>query len=280
MKFSLFNNFQLGAIIDDRIYDIGEKLYGSGPHPYGFCPMVELIRNWDRRKAEIEHVLKEAASYPLSQVRLRQPVSRPGKIVAAPVNYVSHQVEMNEAHTARVLGFFLKANTSLIGPGDTIVLPYRDRRFDHELEFAFVIGKPAKNVKAENAYDYVFGYTGLMDITLRPNKERAEERCLRKSFDTFTPLGPWIATKDEISDSDNVNMVLTVNGEVRQKVNTKELICNVAELIEIYSHVMTLEPGDIVTTGTPDGVGPITDGDTVKLEIEGIGAFSVNVAFA
>jgi 2-keto-4-pentenoate hydratase/2-oxohepta-3-ene-1,7-dioic acid hydratase in catechol pathway len=173
------------------------------------------------------------------------------------------------------LGFFLKAASSIIGPGDTVKLPFRDRRTDHELEFAFVIGKPAKNVKVEDALDYVFGYTGLLDITVRGR----EERCLRKSFDTFTPIGPVIATKEDIPDPNNVNMYLTVNGNIRQKVNTSQLICNVAQLIEAYSRVTTLEPGDIVTTGTPEGVGPITEGDVIKLVIEGIGSFEVNVEY-
>jgi 2-keto-4-pentenoate hydratase/2-oxohepta-3-ene-1,7-dioic acid hydratase in catechol pathway len=179
--------------------------------------------------------------------------------------------------TARSLGFFLKAPSSIIGPGDTILLPYRDRRFDHELELAFIIGRTAKNVKAEQAMDYIFGYTGLIDVTLRPDEHHQEERCLRKSFDTFTPIGPWIVTKEEIPDPNNLDMELRVNGEIRQKANTRDLICNVSELVEIYSRVMTLEPGDIVATGTPEGVGPLKKGDVVELEIQGVGGFKVNV---
>ena len=280
MKLALFNDFQLGVIQEGRIYEIGEKLFGQYLPKWGVCPMVRLIAEFEQKQAEIEGILQAAPSYPLSEVRLRHPVARPGKIVAAPVNYLSHKKEMNVEHTARGLGFFLKAQSSLIGPNDTILLPNAERRFDHELEFAFVIGKTAKHVKRADALDYVFGYTGLIDVTLRPDDTHHEERCLRKSFDTFTPVGPWIVTRDEVADPDNVNMVLKVNGEIRQQVNTRDMICNVAELIEIYSHIMTLEPGDIVATGTPDGVGPIKDGDVVSMEIEGVGSFSVDVQLA
>ncbi|ADU93870.1 fumarylacetoacetate hydrolase family protein [Geobacillus sp. Y412MC52] len=280
MKLALFNDFQLGVIVDNTIYEVGSRLFGRLHQGVGFCPMTQLIAEFDTYRSEIENYLYECPAYALADVRLRQPLKKPGKIVAAPVNYVSHQKEMKVEHTAKGLGFFLKAPSSIIGPGDTIVLPDPNRRFDHELEFAFVIGKTAKNVKAENAYDYIFGYTGLIDVTLRPDETHHEERCLRKSFDTFTPMGPWIVTKEEIADPNNVNMVLTVNGEVRQQANTKEMICSVAELIEIYSHIMTLEPGDVITTGTPDGVGPIRDGDVIRMEIEGIGGYSVHVALA
>jgi 2-keto-4-pentenoate hydratase/2-oxohepta-3-ene-1,7-dioic acid hydratase in catechol pathway len=275
MKFALFNDYELGLVDGERIYDIGKQLFVHDPAIAFKCKMVELIKNYESLKARINEVKSISEIYRVSDVRLRQPVSKPGKLIAAPVNYVLHQQEMYQEFTVEKLGFFLKATTSIIGPGETVMLPYRDRRTDHELEFAFVISKNAKNVKAEDAYNYVFGYTGLMDITVRGN----EERCLRKSFDTFTPMGPWIVTKEEIDNPDDVNMHLTVNGEIRQKANTKDLISNVAKLIEVYSHVMTLEPGDIITTGTPEGVGPITEGDKVRMEIDRIGAFEVNVKY-
>lgn len=280
MKLALFNDFQLGVIEGSKIYAVNHELFAEEKNLRPLCEMIELIKTLEDRKEEIESCLDQVPSFSLSDVRLRQPVAYPGKILGAPVNYYSHQKEMNESHTARGMGFFLKAGNSMIGSGDTIELPYPDRRIDHELELAFVIGKTAKNVKRENAYDYIFGYTGLIDVTLRPNEHTHEERCLRKSFDTFTPVGPCIATKEEIADPDDIEMVLKVNGEVRQQINTKEMVCNVAELVEIYSRVTTLEPGDIVATGTPDGVSPIEDGDVVELEIEGIGSFSVNVSLA
>ncbi|BAB05724.1 fumarylacetoacetate hydrolase family protein [Halalkalibacterium halodurans] len=270
MKLALFNDFQLGLVKEEMIYDISLLL----PNPTGGCPMTLLIEHFDDYKTTIEQEYHRQPSYRLNDVRLRQPLSRPGKIVAAPVNYMSHKKEMNVDHTARVLGFFLKATTSIIGPNDPIILPYNNRRIDHELELAFVIGKRAKHVKKENAHDYIFGYTGLNDVTVRPTKNREEERCLRKSFDTFTPIGPWIVTSDEIKDPQNLTISLQVNHEVRQHVNTNQMVCGIAELVEIFSHVMTLEPGDLIATGTPDGVGPIKDGDTVTLQMESIGSFS------
>jgi 2-keto-4-pentenoate hydratase/2-oxohepta-3-ene-1,7-dioic acid hydratase in catechol pathway len=273
VKFALFNDYQLGLVKEDTIYDIGCLL---DPAHKPQCLMVELVRGYDAYRSVIEAGYAECQSYELASVRLRQPVSQPGKIVAAPVNYLSHKKEMNVQHTARGLGFFLKANSSVIGPGDAIVLPAvkRGRRIDHELELAFIIGKRAKNVKAEDAHRYIFGFTGLNDVTLRPDEQNEEERCLRKSIDTFTPMGPWIATLDDIPDYNDIQMKLTVNGEVRQATNTKDMVCGIAELVELYSHVMTLEPGDIIATGTPDGVAPIRSGDIVTIEIAHIGKFS------
>lgn len=274
MKVALFNEWQLGVVQDDKIYEIGALLFGE--HPPRGCPMVEFIKNYETFKPIVEQNLANAPSYALEEVRLRQPISRPGKIVAAPVNYLSHKKEMHVEHTARVLGFFIKANSSMIGHGDSIVLPASKagRRIDHELELAFIVGKTAKNVKAADAYEYIFGYTGLNDVSLRPEGDHLEERCLRKSFDTFTPVGPWIVTSEDIENPQNLNMTLTVNGQVKQQVNTKYMICNIPELVEIFSHVMTLEPGDIIATGTPDGVGAIRQGDTVTISIERIGELS------
>lgn len=274
MKIALFNDFRLGLVQDDRIYDIGAVLFGDDhSHP---CLMSAFIHRYGEYKDIVMERMNEAPVYMLAETRLRQPVARPGKILAAPVNYASHQREMNVRHTARGLGFFLKASSSLIGPGDAIVLPASKpgRRFDHELELAAVIGQRAKNVKAVDAGKYIFGYTCLNDVTLRPDEHHEEERCLRKSFDTFTPVGPWIVTADEIGDPQNLQMTLHVNDERRQHANTGSMICGIAELVEIFSHVTTLEPGDIIATGTPDGVAPIRPGDVVRIEIERIGVLA------
>jgi len=204
---------------------------------------------------------------PLRDVRLRVPVADPSKIIAAPVNYRDHQAEMNVDTQVGALGFFLKAPSSLLDPGGTIQLPYHGRRFDQEGELALVIGRTARQVSEQDALSFVFGYTGLLDITMRGG----EDRSTRKSFDTFTPMGPVLVTADEFGDPGQVELRCWVSGELRQKANTRDLIWGVARLVSYASSVTTLYPGDVISTGTPAGVGPLTGGDTVRLELSGLG---------
>jgi 2-keto-4-pentenoate hydratase/2-oxohepta-3-ene-1,7-dioic acid hydratase in catechol pathway len=172
------------------------------------------------------------------------------------------------------LGVFLKAPSSLLDPDGVVRLPYHDRRFDQEGELAFVIGRRARHVSPEAALGHVFGYTGLLDITMRGG----EDRSVRKSFDTFTPMGPWLVTPDEAGSPDDISLTCSVSGQLRQKANTAELIWGVARLLAYASSVMTLEVGDVVTTGTPAGVGPIEDGDTVEVTLSGVGTLRVGVS--
>src|SRR5690242_8756479 len=204
---------------------------------------------------------------PLAGVRLRVPVADPTKIIAAPVNYRDHQAEMSSDAQVGALGFFLKAPSSLLDPGGTIQLPYHDRRFDQEGELALVIGRTARRVSEDDALSYVFGYTGLLDITMRGG----EDRSTRKSFDTFTPMGPVLVTADEFGDPGDVDLRCWVAGDLRQKASTRDLIWGVARLVAYASSVTTLYPGDVITTGTPAGVGPIAAGDTIRLELSGLG---------
>jgi 2-keto-4-pentenoate hydratase/2-oxohepta-3-ene-1,7-dioic acid hydratase in catechol pathway len=204
---------------------------------------------------------------PLRDVRLRVPVADPSKIIAAPVNYRNHQAEMNADRQVGGLGFFLKAPSSLLDPGGIIQLPYHDRRFDQEGELALIIGRTARRVSEQDALSYVFGYTGLLDITMRGG----EDRSTRKSFDTFTPMGPVLVTADEFGDPDDVQLRCWVSGELRQKATSRDLIWDVARLVSYASSVATLYPGDVITTGTPAGVGPITAGDTIRLELSRLG---------
>ncbi|MBD5787611.1 fumarylacetoacetate hydrolase family protein [Cellulosimicrobium terreum] len=208
--------------------------------------------------------------------RLSAPLARPRKIVAAPVNYLDHQVEMSEQKSIADYGVFLKAGTSVVGPGATVELPYADKRTDQEGELALVIGRTARHVVTEDALEHVFAYTCGLDISLRST----EDRSTRKSFDTFTPLGPWLVTADEVPDPDDLELRCWVAGELRQRTSTAELLFSVAELIAYASSVMTLEPGDVVLTGTPAGVGPLQHGDRVRLEIGSIGVLEVGVSGA
>lgn len=213
---------------------------------------------------------------PLAGIRLAPPLPRPSKIVAAPVNYRDHQAEMAAPHTVADLGLFLKAPSSVVGHGGTVTLPYSDVRTDQEAELAVVIGREARDVPAARALEHVAGYTCLFDITVRST----EDRSTRKSFDTFTPLGPWITTPDEVGDPGALDLRCWVDGTLRQSANTAELIFGVAELIAYASSVMTLWPGDVIATGTPAGVGPVRHGSRIAMEIERVGRLEVTVSAA
>lgn len=273
MKIALFNENRLGVVNGSSVTDITELTYWNNKEPQ--ASLVKLMEEFEALKPKIEEGLGSCPVYQISDVSLRAPVPNPSKIIAAPINYILHQKEMNTALTVDGLGFFLKSPSSIIGPDQTVLLPFRDRRVDHEAEIAFVVGKEAKDVNAEDASKYIFGYLALMDITVRGK----EDRPWRKSFDTFTPIGPWIVTGDEVENPNHLQMNLWVNDEIRQSANTSDLIYDCYKFFEAASSVMTLLPGDIVTTGTPEGVAPISKGDTVRIHIERIGEFSVAVDY-
>ncbi|ASJ01965.1 acylpyruvase [Thermococcus profundus] len=204
---------------------------------------------------------------------------RPSKIVALAKNYEEHAKEMKSDVPEKPV-FFLKPPSALIGPGDPIILPRMSKRVDHEVELAVIIGKRTKRVPAEKAMDYVIGYTIMLDITARDLQAEARKKGLpwtiAKGFDTFAPVGPRVVDKRELK-IDDLEIGLKVNGELRQLGRTSEMVFKVPELIEYISSVMTLEPGDIIATGTPAGVGPLRHGDHVEAWIEGIGKVEFDV---
>jgi 2-keto-4-pentenoate hydratase/2-oxohepta-3-ene-1,7-dioic acid hydratase in catechol pathway len=202
----------------------------------------------------------------LPDVRLLSPIL-PSKVVAVGRNYAEHAREMGgEAPAAPVI--FLKPSTSVIGAGDLIRLPADSTRVDHEAELAIVIGRPARDVGRENAMTHVLGYTAANDVTARDQQQADVQYTRGKGHDSFCPIGPWIET---VLDPADLRVTASVNGERRQDARTSEMIHDVPTLIEFMSAVMTLLPGDVILTGTPAGVGPIVDGDTVTIEVEGIG---------
>jgi 2-keto-4-pentenoate hydratase/2-oxohepta-3-ene-1,7-dioic acid hydratase in catechol pathway len=174
----------------------------------------------------------------------------------------------------REIGLFLKATSSLIGPSDPVRIAFPDRRNDHEIELVAVIGRPGRNIRAEDALAHVAGYAIGLDMTVRG----PEDRSFRKSIDTYSVLGPWLVTADELPDPSGLELELTVNGETRQKANTRDLVLSVPELIAFASSHYTLHPGDLLFTGTPEGVAPVAAGDRMVARIEGIGAMTVDVA--
>ncbi len=215
-------------------------------------------------------------------MRLNSPITNPGKIIAAPVNYLRHLQEAHEDagihHSNQIAeieraGLFLKATSSMIGPSEAITIRHPDRRTDHEIELAVVIGKKVDGVEAHRALGYVAGYCIGLDITVRG----PEEHSLRKSVDTYTVLGPWLTTADELADPSQLSLKLSVNGEVRQKANTRDLIIDVPGLIAFATRFYSLMPGDVLLTGTPEGVGSIKPGDKIHSEISRIGEMTTSV---
>jgi 2-keto-4-pentenoate hydratase/2-oxohepta-3-ene-1,7-dioic acid hydratase in catechol pathway len=210
---------------------------------------------------------QDSRDYPLKEIRLLPPCV-PSKVVAVGLNYRDHAEEMGVALPSEPL-LFLKPASSIIGPGDSIVLPPQSSRVDYEAELAVVIGKTAKDVPESEADGYIQGYTCLNDVTARDLQSKDGQWTRAKGFDTFCPVGPWIETDLDPSD---LLIELYLNGELRQESRTSNLIFSPARLVEFVSGVMTLLPGDVIATGTTSGIGPMKPGDSVEVRIEGIGS--------
>ena len=287
MRFCRFGENRLGLVEGSQVRDVTAALDVLGDYRYPLPIMDQFIANLDKISERVKAIAAAAPVLDLEGLKLLSPVANPSKIVGAPLNYQKHIDEAKEdegihhdnpAHLAPIqkIGLFLKACSSLVGPGEGIGLRKLDRRNDHEVELAVVMGKEANNVAAGDALDYVAGYTIGLDLTIRG----PEERCLRKSPDSYAVLGPWMVTADEIEDPNNLNLKITVNGEVRQDSNTNLMILNVRQLIEYASSFYTLQPGDVIITGTPEGVSPIVPGDKIVATIEKIGSMEVEVRAA
>ena len=231
------------------------ELYG---HPFGVDP---------------GNVRFTGQRYPLAEVRLLAPVL-PSKVVAVGKNYAAHARETGQEPSAEP-ALFLKPSTAVTGPGDRIAYPVKlTQHVEFEGELAVVIGRLCREVPRERAEDVIFGYTCANDVTARDLQFRDDQWTRAKGFDTFCPLGPWIETGTNPAD---LGITTTVNGDVRQHASTRELLWDVSSLVAYVSEVMTLLPGDVLLTGTPEGVGPITDGDEVSVTIESIGTLTNRV---
>ena len=274
MRFVHFNEGRLGLLTDDRsgIIDLTDELGIQSNDP-----LLEYIRG-DYDATEYEDAEPD---YDRADVTLRSPIERPGKVIAAPLNYEKHieesvtddDIDLDDWFSIEDFGYFLKAPSSVIGVDDTIELPFNDRRVDHEVELAFIMAEDVKDVTAAEAVDSIFGYTILLDITVRGDQDRSN----RKSYDTFTVVGPAVVTPDEVPDSGNLSLHLSVNDETRQRANTSDLVYGCPEIVQYASIGATVEAGDIITTGTPEGVGPIMDGDVIDAEIESLGDLTIDV---
>lgn len=282
MKICRFNDNRLGVVRDNQVFDVTGALDVLPTFSYPAPTYDLLIANLDAVRQRIEALLPAAPSLPVDSVQFLAPVANPGKIVAAPVNYTKHLDEAradSEIHHQNAIleiqkiGLFLKANSSLVGVSAGVDLEHPNRRNDHEAEVVAVIGKGGRNIKAADALKHVAGYSIGLDMTTRG----PEERSMRKSIDTYSVVGPWLVTSDELSDPSALDFELTVNGEPRQKANTRDLILGLPEIIEYASSFYTLHPGDIIFTGTPEGVGPVVGGDTIRVTMQGIGTVEVAV---
>lgn len=276
-----FNHDRLGVVEDGLVHDVTAALDAlpSERWPQSFGDA--LYRHWDLVRDAIREVRPLAAAVPADSVTWAAPVATPSKIVCAPVNYLDHKSEADAdpanfyQHLNKIqdAGLFLKSTSALVGPSDGVRLRHLDRRNDHEIELAVVIGRSADRVSRDDALSYVAGYAIGLDMTVRG----PEERSFRKSVDTFAVLGPWLVTADELYDPSRLDIALKVNGELRQQANTQNLIVDVPGLIEMASRFYTLLPGDVILTGTPAGVGPVVPGDVIDASISRIGSMSVSV---
>ena len=285
MKICRFDDNRLGLVEGDVLRDVTAALDVLPSYGYPLPQFDPLIANLDALTARIKMLAPAAPVLPLTGRKWLAPVANPGKIIGAPVNYKKHLQEARDDaqihHNSQIaeiqkIGLFLKATSSLVGASHGVVLQHGDRRNDHEAELVVVIGKAGRNITRANAHLHIAGYSSGLDMTTRG----PEERSLRKSIDTYSVLGPWLVTADDIPNAGNLDFSLTVNGEVKQKANTSDLILNIGQLIEFASSFYSLLPGDLIYTGTPEGVGPVLPGDTIVTEFEGIGRMHVSVTSA
>lgn len=285
MKIAWFNDNRLGLVKGDRVFDVSkvlEKLpkptypYGKGGDP--------LIAHLPSLRGEIE-AAASGQGVAVAEVKFLSPVAAPSKIIGTPTNYTDHIAEANRQRdvfghrysgTIEEQGLFLKANSALIGASETVKLRFPERRTDHEMELGLVIGKKASNIRLEDALSYVAGYAIALDMVVRGTQDRS----MRKSIDTYAVLGPWMITADEIPDPTRLDFSLAVNGEVKQKSNTANMIMGIHRQIQFASEYYTLLPGDIIMTGTCSGVSQVKPGDVMHCEIEKVGAMDVRVGAA
>lgn len=263
----------------------GEGLIPLEPHlPGAPQEMIALIAGWDIWRPRLAELAGRRAEIAVADVRLLPPVARPGKICGIGLNYADHVAESGMEQPTDQL-WFSKPSTAIAGPADPIRLPRVSEQLDYEAELVIVIGQPCRYADAATARAAIFGYCVGNDVSIRDWQFRTSQFMLGKSFDSHAPIGPWIVTADAIT-ADNLDIRCRINGETRQASNTRHLIFDPVAQIEYLSQVMTLEPGDLIFTGTPGGVGAgfkppvwLKAGDRVETEIEGIGALT-NIVIA
>jgi 2-keto-4-pentenoate hydratase/2-oxohepta-3-ene-1,7-dioic acid hydratase in catechol pathway len=291
MKICHYNNNQAGVVVGNKVINIGDSLIKAGLARQGYT-MLEIIDALANNRAAMQ-IARDAANSAggedLNSVKLLAPITNPGSLWAAAANYRAHQAEMvtrmgsagreNKTKDELMAEFFLKTTSSIVGPNDTVILPKISNLVDFECELCAVIGIRARKVTEDQALNHVFGYTMCWDISQRDpwGKGMQNTRNIRKGFDTFSGLGPWIVTRDEIDEPQNLTIKVLQNGKEVMTAHTSDMICGLREHIRFLTSCLTLRPGDLITTGTPAGVSKLHDGDHLKGTIEKIGEMELNV---
>src|SRR6266480_2284084 len=274
MKLLFFDDYKLGVLKGDRVVDVSSAVRDI-PHTGPGDLINGLIARFDQYKGKLEDAASSGQGVPLSSVRVRPPLPKPDNIDAMAVNYMEDGTRKEPAP----INAFHKSASAVIGPGDTMVLPDVPATiFEGEAELALVIGRRASRVSAAEAMNYVFGYVNFIDGSARGLPPPGNVFFQMKSRDTFAPLGPWIVTADEIRDPQKLQIRLWTNGQLMQNFNTDDMGHNIRRCIEWLTSIHTLEPGDIIATGTNHrGLNPFMDGDKVEIETEGLGRLSFSI---
>lgn len=282
MKICRFDDDRVGIVLGEEVADVTDALQPIATAQYPFPRHDVLVANLERLRPAMDKLLPDAPRRRLADVQLLSPVANPGKIVCAPVNYADHLAEaMGEAEinhgksisTIAEAGLFLKATSALQGCSHGVVIEHEQSRNDHEIELVAIMGTAGRNIRHDEALSHIAGYAIGLDMTVRG----PQDRSMRKSVDTFAILGPWMVTADEIRDPEDLDLLLSVNGEVRQRANTRDLVMKIADLIAFATSYYSLAPGDLLFTGTPAGVGAVQPGDRIQAHIDGIGSMDVPV---
>ena len=274
MKLVFYDDFKLGAVSGNNVVDLSEAVSGIS-HTSPQDLMNRLIEDFPNQRAGLQSVIDRGAGVSVDQVRIRSPLPKPNNIVAMAVNYM----EDGTRDAPAPINAFHKSANAEIGSGDTMILPDVPASiFEGEAELAFVIGKRASHVSADEAFDYIFGYLNFIDGSARGLPPAGNTFYQMKSRETFAPMGPWLVTADEIADPQNLQVRLWVNEELKQNFNTNDMAHQIPRVVEWVSSIHPLEPGDVVATGTNHrGLSAFQDGDLVDLECEGLGTLRINV---
>jgi 2-keto-4-pentenoate hydratase/2-oxohepta-3-ene-1,7-dioic acid hydratase in catechol pathway len=282
MKLCRYDEDRLGVVIGDRVHDVSaiqDEIRSRARYDMKGDAVIAALPQY---RGKMEEAAARVPGVPVSGVKLLAPVARPSKLMAAPVNYRAHVQEMEKlkhvtgAHRPEGIqnqGIFLKSNSALVGPSEGVPLRFPDRRNDHEVEFCVIVARQGSDIPRDRAMDYVAGYTLGLDMTVRG----VEDRSFRKSCDGYAVLGPWIVTADEIPDPGAVPFTIHIEGELRQDANTKDLIFDIPRLIEFASEFYTIYPGDVIYTGSPQGVSQVYPGDVMHCACKLIGEMDVAI---